>query len=515
MHSSDEKREVDLRDPLRVLRRRAPLVVLSFLVAGGSALALSLLQTPKYTAEASLLFRDPGFDQSFFGVTVFQAQTPEREAATNLELVSLGAVADRAAKRLGVSGVSERVEVEQEGQSDVVAIAATDPDPEFATELANTFADVYVDFRRGADRQQIAAAIELIESESQDLPRQVSQLETLQALQTGNAEVVDEADVPTSPSSPKTATNTMLGGAFGLMFGIGLALLLERLDRRIRQPGELGDTFALPILGTVPNSEALLRSQNGKGSEKVVGKGSEKVVEALPFADAESFRMLRSRLRYFNVDRDVRSVVITSAAPGEGKSTVAWNLAATAAGIGSKVLSIEADLHQPSFAATRGIRPLPGLAELLTGQSSLDAVIQKVPVPERGNGEGPSRSLDVITSGAKPPNPVELLESNEMARLLDEFEERYDLVVLDTPPAGALADAIPLMKLVSGVIVVAELGKTTRDDAVHLRDQLRNLDAPVLGVVANRLRKGGRGYGYGDYYGYGSKRGEGVDLPLG
>ena len=323
--------------------------------------------------------------------------------------------------------------------------------------------------------------------QGQTLQNRISQLETLKALQTGNAEVVQQATVPTSPSSPKTQRNTILGAVLGLLLGIALAFLAERFDRRLRSVDDLEEAFELPMLGSIPDSKTLATA-NGVGAP-------------LTFADREAFRMLRTRLRYFNVDREVKSVLVTSASPKDGKSTVAWYLASTAASAGSRTLLVEADLHQATLATYHKLDPIPGLAEILTHQVSVDGAIQTITVEDRSNGSEDARRLDAITAGATPPNPAELIDSHEMARVLAEFTDRYDLVVIDTPPVSLLADAIPLMKLVSGVIVVGQVGKTTRDEAAHLREQLRKLDAPVLGVAANRIREGrryGRGYGY--YY---------------
>jgi receptor protein-tyrosine kinase len=492
------------RDVLTALRRRIGLIALCVLVTAGAALGFSVLQEEQYTAEASLLFRDPGFDQRLFGGSVFQVEDETREAATNVELVSLEVVADRTAEDLAGAldggDLQDRIEIEEEGQSDVVTIAATDPSPRFATELANAFARNFIEFRRDADQAKIETAIGLVEgeianldpveqsgAEGRSLRDQVSQLKTLEAIQTGNAELVQPATRPDVPSRPNTARNTALGLLLGLILGVGLALLFERLDRRVRDAGELEDLFELPVLGTVPESERLATNPEG-------------VAEPLPFAEAEAFRMLRTRLRYFNVDRDVRSVVITSALPGEGKSTVAWNLALTAASSGVKALVVEADLHNQVFAREAGLAPLPGLAEVITKQSPIENAIQHVSVPDGSNGSGPVRTLDVLVAGATPPNPAELLESEEMAKLLDDATSAYDFVVLDTPPASVLADAIPLMSRASGVIVVSRIGQATRDDVTHLRGQLLKLDAPSLGVVANRVSAKGARYGYG-YYG--------------
>ncbi len=502
----------DLRSALRILRRRLAVIVLCFCLLTAAALVYSLAQEKKYSSTATLLFRDPGFDQTVFGAPVFQTPDPTREAATNVDLVSLSAVADRTARRLDngmtASAIQNEVSTEAEGQSNLVSITATDPDPEFAAKLANTFADTFIAFRRQADRRKVASALRLVRKdyaqlspeakqgqEGQALQQQISKLSTLQALQTGNAELVQQAQPSSSPSSPQTTRNVVIGAILGLVVGLGLALLFERLDRRVKDPDELGEALAMPAIGTIPDSK-VLAANGGSSSSK------------LPFAEAEAFRMLRTRLRYFNVDREVRSVLVTSASPKDGKSTVAWNLAHTAAEVGVRTLLIEADFHQPTIAARRHLEPLPGLAEILTHQCERDAAIQHMPVEDRSNGEPGNRALDLIVAGATPPNPAELLESQGMAVLLNELSEEYELLVIDTPPVALLADAIPLMKLVGGVLVVGQLGKTTKEEAAHLAGQLQKLNAPVLGVVANRARKG-RGYGYAAYgYYYSDRPGE-------
>jgi capsular exopolysaccharide synthesis family protein len=496
----ENRDQTSLSDALKVLRRRAGLILVCFILVAGSALVLSLIQTKQYSAEASLLFRDPGFDQRLFGVPVLQSSDPARDAATNARLVALDVVAERTAQDMdhGLTGatVSEKLQIDAQDQSDVATITATDPDPALAAELANAFARNYVEFRRAADRAKIADARRLVERdyerldsaeqnsrEGQALQKQISELKTLEALQTGNAEVVQKADVPTSPSSPQPRRDAMLGGILGLLLGVAFAFVVERLDRRLRDPIDLERAFGLPILGTVPDSEAF------EGSEHAT---------TLPALEAEAFRMVRTRLRYFNVDRDIRSIVVTSAVPGEGKSTIARNLACTGASAGSRTILVEADFHRPNVAAALHLNPLPGLAEVLTHQVPLEQGIQHAAVDNRRNGAAEdARQLDVLVAGATPPNAAELIESEEMRKLLARLSGEYELVVFDTPPATVLADAIPLMNLASGVIVVGQLNRTTRDEAMHLAEQLRSLDAPVLGVVANRGRKG-REYGY--YY---------------
>jgi capsular exopolysaccharide synthesis family protein len=418
-------------------------------------------------------------------------------------LVSLDVIADLTAKDLatGLTGneISDQVSVESDGQSNVVTITATDENPEFAARLANSFALNYIQFRRDADRAQVHSALRLVEADynrldeadrnsqaGESLQREVSSLKALEALQTGNAELVQRASVPDSPSSPKPLRNTVFGGILGLLLGCGLALLLERLDRRLRTPSEFENAFGLSVLTTVPDRKAFSRDAHE--------------MKTLMNSDAEAFRMLRTRLRYFNVDRDIQSVLVTSSAPGDGKTTISWNLAASAAEAGTRSILIEADFHRPTVAERTGAAPIPGLSELLSGQAKLESVVQHVPVGDRTNGHHAERRLDVIVAGSYPPNPAELLDSDGMAKLVDDLMAEYDLLVVDTPPIAVLADAIPLLRRVSGVIVVGQLNKTTRDDAADLQTQLQNFDAPTLGVVANRARLRGRyGYGYGYY----------------
>jgi succinoglycan biosynthesis transport protein ExoP len=492
---------------LRSLRRRIGVIVLCCVLVPASAFAFSQSQTKQYTASASLLFRDPGFDQKLFGSQAFApSQDPAREAATNVKLVSLDVVAQRTARRLPEARpVKNKVAVSPEGQSDVVGLSATYPNPRLAARVANTFAEEYIAFRREADRAKIAEARGLVErrirqlspadqgAQARSLRGQLEQLDILASLQTGNAELAEAAAVPTSPSSPKTVRNTGLGVFLGLLLGVGLALLFERLDRRVRDPKEIEEIFGRPILGAIPNSRTLDRSGPAQ--------------EALPAKEDEAFRMLRANLRYFNIDRGDESVLITSAAPGDGKSTVAWNLAAAAAGAGSRVLLIEADLRNPALATNLGLYGTPGLSTVLSGEADMADVVQQIPVQASANGRG-ARTVDVLLAGPLPPNPADLLESDRMSEVIRTGESKYDLLVIDTPPASVVSDAIPLVNQVGGVIVVSRLARTTREAATHLRNQLRNLDAPVLGVVVNATGSDSEAYGYGYSYAYAAGSGD-------
>ena len=502
---------------LSSVRRRIGVVLLCMVVVPAAALALSLSEQKQYSAAASLLFRDPAFDQKLFGSTVVSSPTdPTREAATNVQLVSLQVVSARTAKALddlrSAPQIQAEVTVSPAGQSDVVTVTATDPEPAVAANLANTFAKEFIAFRRDADRSKISSAQRLVQAQlakmtpalragkqGEALKQRAEQLQILAALQTGNAELVQPATVPASPSSPRPLRNTAVGLLLGVLLGLGLAVLLERLDRRLKDPSDIADAFDRPILGGIPGSRALSTANPS--------------LEPLSGGDAEAFRMLRANFLYFNVDHEIDSVLITSSTPGDGKSTVSMHLAFAAAAAGSRVLLIEADLRHPTLGRRLGLSSDRGLSQLLAGQiKSFGQAVHRVPVPIRRSDGAGSFSLDALLSGPIPPNPSDLIESERMQRVLDAARERYDLVVIDTPPTSVVSDTIPLVKRVSGVIVVCRLGKTTRDSARHLRQQLDNLEANTLGVVVNGVGRQTAGYGYGYAYAYGYSPG-GDDAP--
>jgi capsular exopolysaccharide synthesis family protein len=275
----------------------------------------------------------------------------------------------------------------------------------------------------------------------------------------------------------------------GLLLGLGVAFLLERLDRRIREPKDLEAIYGLPLLGVVPESDALSRS----------GKSKKGAREALPASEAEAFHLIRAHLRYFNVDRELRTLLIASAAPGDGKTTVARHLAAAAARMGARVLLLEADLRRPTMAQQLDVSSGPGVSDVLIGTVSLSEATQTIDLDTPSGDGGGGRMFDVLVAGAAlVPNPGELIESHAMESLLEEAKAKHDLVVIDTPPLTAVSDAFPLLRKVDGVIIVGRVGRNRRDVAQRLHETLTGAGAPLLGVVANGFKQGRRG-GYSSY----------------
>lgn len=287
----------------------------------------------------------------------------------------------------------------------------------------------------------------------------------------------------------------MLGLLLGLLLGLSAAFLLERLDQRIKNVEDLEATYRLPLLAAVPHNKAYAVQVNGAGTHH--------------HGEQEVFRLLRAYLRYFNVDREVRSLLVVSPAPGDGKTTVARNLAQAAQETGTKTLLIESDLRRPDLAQFFGVNAAPGLSEMLVGTAQPHEAIQSIPVATRVNGKTTEVTLDLLVAGHPPPNPAELIESQAMEAALAWATEQYELVVIDTAPLSVVSDAVPLLTKVDGVVLVSQLGKGTRDGARFLRERLAGVNAPLLGIVANGVKsKGAAGYGYGYGYGY-----YGADVP--
>ena len=265
----------------------------------------------------------------------------------------------------------------------------------------------------------------------------------------------------------------------GLLLGLVIAFLLERLDRRIREPKDLEAVYGLPLLGVVPESKALSRSTRGGGDARAV----------LPPGESESFQLIRAHLRYFNVDRQLHTLLVASAAPGDGKTTIARHLAGAAARVGSRVLLLEADLRRPTLAKQLDVQSGPGLADVLIGAVMLGEATQTIDLDAPSGDGAKGRTLDVLVAGATlPPNPGELLESRAMETLLERAKSSYDLVVIDTPPLTAVSDAFPLLSKVDGVVIVGRVGRNRRDVAERLHETLSGAGAPLLGVIANGFK---------------------------
>ena len=525
---------LSLERVLGILRRRAGWILLCFVLVAAAAYGFSKHQTKKYTATASLVFNNNQLSQQVAGLqAVGSGSNQQAQQETNLKLVQLGDMAEKTASLLAGAKtatplargltkekVSADLSVSAQGESSIVNVAVTATSPVLAAEIANTYTSVFVKEQQDSNHAYYASALKLVNKQLAALAAKerrstttkeakeklstagialqdrAQSLGVLAELHNGNVEVAQVATVPTSPSSPKTSRNTALGAVLGLLLGLGVAFLLERFDRRIREPKDLEAVYGLPLLGVVPESKALSRSARREGGDAQA---------FLPPGEAESFQLIRAHLRYFNVDRQVRTLLVASAAPGDGKTTIARHLAGAAARMGSRVLLLEADLRRPTIAQQLDAQSGPGLADVLIGAVPLSEAIQTIDLEAPSGESAKTRAFDVLVAGAAlPPNPGELIESRAMETLLERAKSQYDLVVIDTPPLTAVSDAFPLLRKVDGAVIVGRVGRNRRDVAQRLHETLAGAGAPLLGVIANGFKSGRRGSygGYGYTYDY-------------
>jgi len=480
---------------LGVVRRHALLIALCCVLVAGAAYGYSKHQIKKYIATAAVTFINNPLDQQIAGLSAINnTSSLLAQQDNNRELVSVGDTAAKTASVLG-HGLTDReviasLSIGAQGETSTVDVTATSTSPTLAAAIANTYTRQFVKEQQRTNRQFFKSALAVVNkqlarlspaqrvgTDGLDLQERAHTLGLLAELGSYNtAQVAHEALVPTSPSSPKTSRNTILGALLGLLLGFAIALLLERFDRRIREPEDLEEIYRLPMLGVVPKSGAL----SGKRA-------------ALPPAEAEAFSLIRAHLRFFNIDRDLRTVVIASATSGDGKTTIARHLAEAAARLGSRVLLLEADLRRPTVGQQLEIELGPGLADVLIGAIPMGEATQSVNLQASPGGEGTSgHTLDVLAAGAVlPPNPGELVESHAMSVVLEQAKSAYDLVVIDTPPLTAVSDAFPLLTKVDGVVIVGRVGHSRRDGMEQLHQVLASSGAPLLGVIANGSKSSG------------------------
>jgi capsular exopolysaccharide synthesis family protein len=311
-------------------------------------------------------------------------------------------------------------------------------------------------------------------------------------LDSADISVVDLASLPIQPSSMSPVTLGELGLVFGLFGGLALALLLERMDTRMRDSRQIQDLLGVPAIAIVPQT-----NWKGKGSESDAAAGPEILWDArAPFA--ESMRVFRTSIQLSSTSRESRVIAITSCQPGEGKSTLSMNLAAALAQGGKRVVLVDTDMRRPSVYWRLGLSDKKGLSEFLTGLESLDSVIQT---------HKTLTTMDVISSGICPPLPADLLASDQMKNFVQVLRERYDYVIFDSPPALSVTDPLIVASLADGLVLVIRQGYCTRAMLGRVGEIFRDVGVKVYGFVLNGVDASlPEYYGYLGYYSYDYKK---------
>jgi polysaccharide biosynthesis transport protein len=479
---------------LGVLRRRKWVILQALVIVPAAALILSLSQSKEYRATASLLFTTSTAGAPIQGSDPGVVD-PSRQAATNDQLVGLPAIAQETAIRLhgGVSAsdIADSVSVEPGGASDIARITATTSSPSLSAKMANAYGEAFIAFRRKSNQLRLQRAIRVLQqnlaalspaeragSGGQAIQEQLDQTRVNVGLQTGNAQLVQPAAVPATASSPKITRNIVLGIVLGAILGLLLAALLERLDRSVRSAEEIEELAGVPVIARIPKSKSL--SARGEQSAQPLERAVA-AFRARPLDPANrAFRTLRANLHNFNVDDELRSILVVGHEPGGGKSTVARRLALTMGEVRDSVVLVEADLQkdQPPAGQDGASGSLAAVLEGAPLKPALTSVEMSTPPLPGGR-------IAFLPAGLSPPNASELIGSDEMRAVVHELEDRFDLVIIDSPPLAVASDALALVPSVSGVLIVCAVGRTRPEGVRELSYQLSLVGAHVLGIVAN------------------------------
>ena len=479
----------DPRRYLHVLWRRKWLLLAIVVVIPAAAYLVASRSPEVYEASTVVQIQPTDGGSSVLSNQPSFAASGVQEAA---RLIATTAVARLAAKELGDPPRGARsllgaisVRTDDDFETGFLTITAQAGSPERAAGVANAFASAISESRTGGAIDELDETIATLTTQlertrsatrRETIAEQIQQLRALRRNQSDATQVIEPAVAPAAAISPRPRRTTVVAGVLAILLAAGLIPLLEMADRRLREPKELEGPGGAPLLGTIPEA-AFPGNESGPRVR-------------------EAFLTLRAALTYFNTDRALTSVMITGPSRGDGKTTVATNLAVALAQDDRTVILVDCDLRRPQVATQLGIadRVPYGLEAVLGDKRALGKAI--VPVDVGGGRLG-------VLAGGVSPTPSVLLGSERMRALIAKLSEAADMVVLDTPPLLAVSDALPLASQVTGTVMVARLNRTTRDELRSANRLVTNAAGTVLGVVATGIRTG-RPYGFNGYgYGYG------------
>lgn len=435
---------------LALLRRRwLPLLLCVLAGIGGGVFATK--STPdQYRSSARLFVNIPAArttNEALQGV-----QLTSQLLQSYAEVATSRSSAEKVKNRLGLpetaGAVRDHIDATPEPDTLLITISAVDRDPVRAQSIANAAAAVFIETVKELEGGK-AGAIE--------------------------AQVVDSANRPPAPFSPKPRNNLAVGLALGVMSGFGIALLLDALDRTLKTPAQGAHLFGAPMLSLLPRRR------------DAATKALVTVEDPLSQA-SEAFRSLRTAVRFLDPDNPLRTLIVTSPSAGEGKTSTAANLAIALAQAGERVVLVDADLRRARVAEMFGLEGSVGLTNVIRRQMTVQEALQ-----------GWQDTVAILASGPLPPNPSEILGSQSMTALIDELAALADIVIFDAPPVLPVTDAVVLATQVDGVLVVARHGRTQRSLAAEAHRRLQGVGAHIVGFVLNAVpNSASRGY-YEDY----------------
>ncbi|WP_010248023.1 polysaccharide biosynthesis tyrosine autokinase [Acetivibrio cellulolyticus] len=451
--------EIDIREIIFVILKKWYLIAICFIIAVGSSFAITQYYIkPVYKAQTTLfLGKESG---KLASLSFADIQVNNQLVTDYRELLKSDLVAESIKQKLGVNANKFKgsVNVETVKDSRIFSISYEDTDPELAANVVNELALVI---------KQMASDI----------------------IEVKNVKVIDTAKIPESPVSPSKKKNVGLAGVLGIALGAALIYILEMMDYTFKKPEEVEKQLGLNLIGVVPKFEGGKRGKQKKKDQKQLEQDYLKnlVTKNDPKAPAsEAFREIRTNLHYISVDKELKTIVVTSPSLGDGKTVTAVNMAVALAKSGKKVLVIDTDLRKPKVHLYFGIKNNEGITNMLTedkeSKKVKPATVDGIP------------NLNIISSGPIPPNPAEILSSNRMNQLLEQLKSEYDLIIIDTPPVGQVTDAAILAGIADGTVLVCASSQTRIDMAKRAKKALDSVNSNIVGAVLTKIDTGRASY---------------------
>ena len=549
----------DLKHYLYIIWQRQWLLWLCVLLAASSAFIFSWLQTPTYLATTTLLISEARTPDTNYQDLLLS----ERVASTYARWMTQRSVLDALAEKLDMTQDELElsltdIAISPVARTQMLNVAVEGPNPEQLMTIANTLPVVFIETLNDTQSSRFAEAKASLEGQLAGLEQQIENQQTIiaaaetsegaknisesirsdlalyqesyvrlrQSYETlrlteinalDNIIVTQEAILPEDPIRPRIFNNIWISAIVGLLIALGAIFTMEYLDDRILSPVSLRRAVATPFLGAVSDFIDLDEKPTANGSRRQhlhlfqrrkhtpVNETPQLVtIHAPRHPIAEAYRGIRTNLRFANVDNPLQMLLVTSANQGEGKSTTSANLAVVMAQSGLSVILVDADLHKPRVHKIFSLPQTPGLTDVLVmgkrgtelSEDDVNHFLHATTLPK----------LQVLSSGQVPPNPSELLGSQRMEQLMAVLTQQADIVIFDAPPLLAVTDARVLGSRMQGVIMVIDSSQTQRNAVMQAVEDLKQVNATLVGAVLNRMDRSTRGYGY--YYAYNSYYGD-------
>lgn len=501
----------NIRDYLRLFWRWAWLIILAGVLAGGASYLISVRMQPVYEAKSTILISEAS-GASATDYTSLMAS--ERLTRTYSEMMTSETLLVEVSQLLGLTtpleDLAEMITVTPVRDTQLIDVMVQSTDPEEAARIANSLVGVFTNQVQTIQSSRYAQSKDSLQRQLTEMERQIQdfneqldaaedvdeqdrldsklsqyqqiysnllmsfeQVRLAESQSSSSISQIEPASVPYVPVSPKVMRNTALAVALGMMLVVGGLLAREALDDTIKTPQDVQRILGLPVLGLIAHStipDAYLITDYQPRSPV-----------------AESYRMLRTNIQFANIDHPINTLLITSAEPQEGKTTISANLAVVNAQNGRDVTLVDCDLRRPTVYKRFGLSNKVGLSTLfISTLDALDTIRQVTKIPH----------LSILATGPLPHNPAELIASHRMIEILKRIRAKGDMIILDTPPTLAVTDASILAPVVDGVILVMTPGSTKRMVAQEMVEQLTRVGGRILGVVFNNFSENRGAYAY-------------------